>query len=202
MNYLRFKETFSPLVCFTTNQVLAKYPDFSQMNLTRWLRQGYIVRLRRGWFSFPEFGKNPDFVRLAANKIYGINVEPLQGVPVYNPEVEAFKVTDSDGSLLGIFLTDYFQREQVERAVIGLPMQPNGQPSENAARVRSFAGEFRKKFPDIPLDFFDERFTSVIAHRTMLDGGLPMMKRRDKALVDEISACIILQDYMGRRTEK
>ena len=78
MNFLQFKETFSPLVCFTTNQVLAEYPDFSQMNLTRWLRQGYIVRLRRGRFSFPEFGKNPDFVRLAANKIYKPSYISLQ----------------------------------------------------------------------------------------------------------------------------
>ena len=85
--------------------------------------------------------------------------------------------------------------------VIGLPMQPNGQPSENAARVRSFAGQFRKRVPNMPLDFYDERFTSVIAHRAMIDGGMPMMKRRDKAIVDEISACIILQDYMQRKRQ-
>ena len=78
MNFLQFKEVFFPLVCFTTNQVLAKYTDFSQMNLTHWLKQGYIVRLRRGWFSFPEFGKNPDFVRLAANKIYKPSYISLQ----------------------------------------------------------------------------------------------------------------------------
>lgn len=78
MNFLQFKEAFFPLVCFTTNQVLAKYTDFSQMNLTHWLKQGYIVRLRRGWFSFPEFGKNPDFVRLAANKIYKPSYISLQ----------------------------------------------------------------------------------------------------------------------------
>lgn len=78
MIFLQFKEAFFPLVCFTTNQVLAKYTDFSQMNLTHWLKQGYIVRLRRGWFSFPEFGKNPDFVRLAANKIYKPSYISLQ----------------------------------------------------------------------------------------------------------------------------
>ena len=121
------------------------------------------------------------------------------GIAVTDPlQIIANGLTTVETRQLMPFLTDYFQREQVERAVIGLPMQPNGQPSENAARVRSFAGEIRKKFPDIPLDFYDERFTSVIAHRTKLDGGLPMMKRRDKALVDEISACIILQDYMER----
>lgn len=78
MNFLQFKRAFSPLVCFTTNQVLAKFPEFSQMNLTRWLKLGYIVRLRRGWFSFPEFQSNPDFVRLVANKIYKPSYISLQ----------------------------------------------------------------------------------------------------------------------------
>lgn len=119
------------------------------------------------------------------------------GIAVTDPlQIIAGGLTTVDTKQLMPFLSNYFQKEKVERAVIGLPVQPNGQPSENAARVRSFAGEFRKAFPEIPLDFYDERFTSVIAHRTMLEGGLPMMKRRDKALVDEISACIILQDYM------
>lgn len=78
MNFLQFKESLLPLVCFTTNQVLAKFPEFSQMNLTRWLKLGYIVRLRRGWFSFPEFLSNSDFVRLAANKIYKPSYISLQ----------------------------------------------------------------------------------------------------------------------------
>ena len=78
MNFLQLKKALSPLVCFTTNQVLAEFPEFSQMNLTRWLKQGYIVRLRRGWFSFPEFQSNPDFVRLAANKIYKPSYISLQ----------------------------------------------------------------------------------------------------------------------------
>ena len=119
------------------------------------------------------------------------------GIAVTDPQqIIANGLTTVETKQLMPFLRTYFEQEQVERAVIGLPVQPNGQPSENAARVRTFAGEFRKAFPDIPLDFYDERFTSVIAQRAMRDGDLPMMKRRDKALVDEISACIILQDYM------
>ena len=97
------------------------------------------------------------------------------------------------------FLTDYMKRESVERVVMGLPVQANGAPSENQQRVRSFAGQFRKSFPGIPLEFHDERFTSVLAHRAMLDGGLRRMERRNKALVDEISATIILQSYMEWR---
>ena len=79
---------------------------------------------------------------------------------------------------------------------MGKPMQTNGAPSENMARVKTFAGEFVKNFPQIPLVFFDERFTSVLAHRAMIDGGLPKMQRRNKALVDELSATILLQSYM------
>jgi len=97
------------------------------------------------------------------------------------------------------FLDNYLKKEPVERIVIGLPVQPDGTPSENQQRVRSFSGIFSRKYPEVPVDFYDERFTSVLAHRAMIDSGLGKMKRRDKALVDEISACIILQDYMERR---
>ena len=82
------------------------------------------------------------------------------------------------------FLTDYCKKEEVERFIIGLPTQPNGQPSENQQRVRCFAGELRKALPNIPIDFYDERFTSVLAHQAMIDGGLGTKRRRDKALVD------------------
>ena len=95
------------------------------------------------------------------------------------------------------FLKDYFAREDVEAAIIGLPVQTNGLPSENQQRVLQFANRFRKLFPQIPLHYYDERFTSKLAHQTMLESGIGKMRRRDKALVDEISACIILQDYMA-----
>lgn len=95
------------------------------------------------------------------------------------------------------FIIDYVRREPVETIVIGLPIQPNGQPSENQARVRSFTGELRKALPEIPVVFYDERFTSVIAHQTMIESGIGRKRRQtDKGLVDEISATIILQNYL------
>ena len=99
-------------------------------------------------------------------------------------------------STLFEYLSDYVQKEQVERIVIGEPRQPNGQPSENMARVQQFVNRWRKAMPQIPIEYFDERFTSVLAHQAMLEGGLKKKARQDKALVDEISATIILQDYM------
>ena len=101
------------------------------------------------------------------------------------------------------FLVDYMSKEQVERIVIGKPMQPNGKPSENLARVQQFVAQWKKAHPDVPIDYVDERFTSVLAHRAMIDGGLHKKARQDKALVDEISATIILQSYMeGRRNSR
>ena len=95
------------------------------------------------------------------------------------------------------FLDDYLRREEVELIVVGEPRQPNGQPSENYARVKSWAGQFCKLHPEVSLQFYDERFTSVLAHKAMLDGGLKKKARQNKALVDEISATIILQDFMN-----
>lgn len=97
------------------------------------------------------------------------------------------------------WLKAYISREPVESIVIGEPRQPNGEPSENLGRVREFVNRWRKAVPEIPIDYFDERFTSVLAHRAMLDGGLKKKTRQNKALVDEISATIILEDYMRSR---
>ena len=97
------------------------------------------------------------------------------------------------------WLKDYTSREQVERVVIGEPRQPNGQPSENLPRVQEFVNRWRKAMPQIPIELYDERFTSVLAHQAMLAGGLKKKARQDKALVDEISATIILEDYLRSR---
>lgn len=98
------------------------------------------------------------------------------------------------------WLTQYTQREAVERIVIGKPMQPNGQPSENLARVENFYNRWRKAYPNIPIEYYDERFTSVIAHRAIIDGGIRKKERREnKGLVDEVSATIILEDYMNSK---
>lgn len=107
-------------------------------------------------------------------------------------------VTVATGQLLE-WLADYIQREQVERIVIGEPRQPNGAPSENLPRVHQFVARWRKLHPDIPIDLYDERFTSVLAHQAMLEGGLRRKARQNKALVDEISATILLEDYMRSR---
>ena len=102
-------------------------------------------------------------------------------------------------SALFDFLKDYLEKEEVERIVIGEPRQPNGQPSENLARVQQFVNRWRKAMPNVPIEYFDERFTSVLAHQAMIDGGLRKKARQDKALVDEISATIILEDYLRSR---
>jgi putative Holliday junction resolvase len=97
------------------------------------------------------------------------------------------------------YLKAYIAREQVERIVIGEPRQPNGEPSENLPRVQQFVNRWRKAVPQVPIELYDERFTSVLAHQAMLQGGLKKKARQDKALVDEISATILLQDYMRRK---
>lgn len=97
------------------------------------------------------------------------------------------------------FLKDYVAKEEVERFVVGLPKQTNGRDSDNLPRVRSFVGQLQKALPNIPVEWWDERYTSVLAHQTMLMGGLGKKARQNKALVDEISATIILQGWMERK---
>ena len=122
------------------------------------------------------------------------------GIAVTDPlQIIAGGLATVSTSTLFEFLTDYVAREPVERLVVGKPMQPNGQPSENLQRVEQFVNRWRKARPEIPVDYYDERFTSVLAHRAMIDGGLRKKARQDKALVDEISATIILQDYLRSR---
>ena len=97
------------------------------------------------------------------------------------------------------FILDYVKREPVERIVVGMPKQMNNEPSENMRRVEPFVNRLRKLLPDIPVDYHDERFTSVLAQRTIIEAGIKKMARRNKELVDEVSATIILQSYMESR---
>lgn len=99
-------------------------------------------------------------------------------------------------SLMG-FLRVYTLKEWVEKIVVGEPKQPNGMPSENKERVDAFVGRLRKEFQNIEVVMYDERFTSVLAHRAIIDGGLKKKDRQNKALVDEVSATIILEDYLN-----
>ncbi len=121
------------------------------------------------------------------------------GLAVTDPlRIIANGLTTVDTKDLFDFLVKYTQQEEVGQIVIGKPTQPNGLPSENLARVENFVNRWRKAFPAIPIDYYDERFTSVLAHRAMIDGGVKKKTRREnKGLVDEISATIILQDYMN-----
>ena len=101
-----------------------------------------------------------------------------------------------DTKQLERFLADYFQREQVDVIVVGHPRQMNGQPSETMRYIEPLAGRLRHAYPDKQVVLYDERLTSVMAPRTILESGIGKMARRDKALVDRISATIILQSYM------
>ncbi len=94
------------------------------------------------------------------------------------------------------YLATYVKNEPVERFVVGLPKQLNNEPSENMRYVEAFVTHLKRSLPDIPVEYYDERFTSVMAHQAMLDGGMKKKKRQDKGLVDEISAVIILQGYL------
>ena len=96
------------------------------------------------------------------------------------------------------WLADYFAKEQVDEVVIGYPTQMNGEESESMNYIRPFMGNFKKQFPDKPLTMYDERFTSVIAHQAMLAGGMKKKDRQDKAVVDKIAACIILEGYLEK----
>ncbi len=121
------------------------------------------------------------------------------GIAVTDPlQIIAGGLATVSTSELYDFLVGYIAREPVERIVVGEPRQPNGQPSENLARVQQFVNRWRKH-QTIPVEYYDERFTSVLAHRAMIDAGLKRKARQDKALVDEVSATILLQDYLESR---
>ncbi len=94
------------------------------------------------------------------------------------------------------FLENYFRKETVDIIVVGEPKTLDNKASDSARFIEPFVTHLRKKFPDIKIERFDERFTSALAHQTMLEGGLGKKARRDKDLVDRISATIILQDYL------
>ena len=98
------------------------------------------------------------------------------------------------------FLRSYVERENVVEFVVGYPKKMNNLPSESAIFVDRLLKQLRVKFPHIPVELMDERFTSKIAFQTMIDGGLRKKKRRDKAIIDTISAVLILQSYLDRRS--
>ena len=94
------------------------------------------------------------------------------------------------------FLSDYLSKEDVEVVVVGLPKTMKNEESDSMQYIKPFVEKVKKQHPGVKVEMYDERFTSVLAHRAMLEGGLKKKERQNKALVDEISATIILQSYM------
>lgn len=94
------------------------------------------------------------------------------------------------------WLTQYMAANAVDIIVVGKPVQMNGTPSQSWAAIEPFVARLRERYPNVKVVLHDERFTSVMAHRAMIDGGMKKMARRDKAVVDKISATIILQSFM------
>lgn len=100
------------------------------------------------------------------------------------------------------YIQKYSQTQTITRFVVGWPTNMDNTPSEAAADVEVFLKRLAKVFPDIPVSLEDERFTSVLAHRAMIDGGMKAKDRRDKSSVDRISAAIILQSYLDRTSRQ
>ena len=126
-------------------------------------------------------------VGVAMSDPLGIFASPLETVP-------SAKIID--------YLQKLSASQPVSRFVVGYPMNLNGRPAEAAADVDIFLKQLAKAFPQIPVSLEDERFTSVLAHRAMIDGGMKKSERRKKESVDRISAAIILQSFLDKNTEK
>lgn len=120
-------------------------------------------------------------IGVAISDPLGIFASPLETVPA--------------GNILQ-FIKNYTQKETITRFVVGYPMNLNNQPSEAAKDVDQFLNMLRKQFPEIPVNLVDERFTSKMAMRTLIDGGMKKMDRREKGNIDKVSAAIILQSYL------
>mmetsp|Transcript_32744 Transcript_32744/g.47383 ORF Transcript_32744/g.47383 Transcript_32744/m.47383 type:complete len:137 (-) Transcript_32744:215-625(-) len=113
-------------------------------------------------------------------------------------QIIASGLTTVDTNELLNFLSDYTSKESVELIIVGKPKQMNNEDSQSEEFIKPFLEKLTKKFPSIPIQREDERFTSKMAFQTMIDSGLKKKQRRNKALVDEISATIILQSYLYR----
>jgi putative Holliday junction resolvase len=114
-------------------------------------------------------------------------------------QIIASGLTTIETSEVLFFLENYFEKETVELILVGEPKQMNNTVSESEKLILPFIANLKKKFPMIPIKRVDERFTSKLALQTMIDSGLNKKQRRNKALIDEISATIILQSYLYNR---
>lgn len=122
------------------------------------------------------------------------------GIAATDPlRIVASGVATVSSATLIDFIRKYRQENGIDFIVVGEPRDMQGRPSESTRFLKPAINRLHKEIPDLPIIFFDERFTSVLAHKAMLDGGLGKMARRDKELVDEISATIILNDFLSSR---
>ena len=122
------------------------------------------------------------------------------GIAVTDPgQIIANRLTTVATHTLWDFLKAYFAKEEVETLVVGYPRQMNNEASESVRYINPFLKKFQKDYPEIRLELFDERFTSKMAFQTMIDGGLKKKQRQDKAMVDAVSATIILQGFLEQQ---
>jgi putative Holliday junction resolvase len=112
-------------------------------------------------------------------------------------QIIASGLTTVETKELIVFLKNYIASENVEKFVVGLPKQMDNTASESEVYIQKFLQKLMKFIPDIPVERVDERFTSKMAFQTMIDGGLKKKQRQNKALIDEISATLILQSYLS-----
>ena len=155
--------------------------------------------MRNRWFSASIIvSLYPNFNQEVMGRVLAIDYgQKRVGIAVTDIlQITANGLTTVPVSQIFDFLTNYFAVESVDIVVIGLPKQMNNQPSDSMRFITPFVNGFKKRFPDRPMIMYDERFTSVLAHQAMIDGGLKKKERQNKALVDQISATILLQSYL------
>lgn len=122
------------------------------------------------------------------------------GIAVTDPsQIIANRLTTVATHTIWDFLKEYFEKEKVDEVVVGYPKQMNNEASEAVRYINPFLKKFQKVYPEMKLEILDERFTSKMAFQTMIDGGLKKKKRQDKAMVDAVSATIILQNYLEQK---
>lgn len=122
------------------------------------------------------------------------------GLAVTDPlQIIATRLETVATNQIWIFLKEYFAKENVEKVIIGYPVQMNNQPSQSVQYINPFIRRFLKEYPNIPIQQVDERFTSKLAFQTMIDAGLSKKERQNKGLVDGVSATIILQSYLEQK---
>lgn len=122
------------------------------------------------------------------------------GLAVTDPmQIIANSLTTVDTPQIFDYLKKYFAAEKVEKVIVGLPKQLNNQPSESMPWVEKFVSDFTKLFPEIPVQYIDERFTSKMAVQAMVQGGMKKKDRQNKAMIDTLSATILLQSYLDSK---